>query len=319
MSDQSMSFAESKYRRGTILGLTVAEIFILLLFLLMLIFLVLSQEQTQQLEQQQEELEQQEEELAQLTVFRETWERSLAGIERPEEIVALKRWRDDVMENSRSSDTERLLSQLVQAEQERDASESEREELEKENRRLLAESARQLEEIEEQRENLENIQRENQQFHALAEEQRILREKGQNPPCWYETIAAAGGGTREKALYLFDIAVFDEHMVVRQRPVPSGGAFDDSDRTYAEEATLLPLDEIRYGAPLGDSEVEDSLGPIFNAGKGARVRTYSCVFFVQVWDETSDFAKERWQQAHDRVLEGLFGTFTVRDEPWQPQ
>lgn len=312
MSDQSVSFAESKYRRGTVLGLTVAEIFILLLFLLMLVFLVLNHEQTQQLEQQQEELEQ-------LKVFRDTWERSLAGIETPDEIVVLTRWRDSITANPQENRTEQLLSQLVTAEQERDASESERRELAKENERLLAESARQLEEIEEQQKTLENTQRQNRQLHALAEEQRVLREKGQNPPCWYETVTTTGGGAREKALYLFDIAVFDEHMVVRQRPMPPGGAFDDSDRTYAEEAILLPLNQIRYGVSLSDSEVEDSLSPIFHAGKEARVRTYSCVFFVQVWDETSDFAKARWQQAHDRVLEGLFGTFTVRDEPWQPR
>ena len=32
------------YRRGTVLGLTIAEVFILLLFLLMLVFLALAQE-----------------------------------------------------------------------------------------------------------------------------------------------------------------------------------------------------------------------------------------------------------------------------------
>ncbi len=163
------------------------------------------------------------------------------------------------------------------------------------------------------------VQQRNAEYEEIAEQQRILREKGQNPPCWYEIVPAANGGTREKAFYLFDIAVFDEHMIVRRRPPPPGGAFDDGGGPYAEEAASLPLEEIRYETPLADMEIVELLEPIFNAGKESSVRTYSCVFFVQVWDETSEFAKERWQQAHDRVLEGLFGTFTVRDEPWQPQ
>ena len=86
MGTETRNFAESKYRRGTILGLTVAEIFILLLFLLMLVFLVLTQEQ-QAREQEQAQ------ELAELSDFRETWEQSLAGIQTPDEIVALRRWR----------------------------------------------------------------------------------------------------------------------------------------------------------------------------------------------------------------------------------
>lgn len=341
MTDQSASLAQSKYRRGTILGLTVAEIFILLLFLLMLAFLVLSQEQTQRLERQEQELEQ-------LQTFRETWEEPLAGIETPEEIVALKRLRDSVAANAGESGNERLLDQLVEVERERIEAEAARQELEKENEQLLAERAEQQEQLEDQQEQLEDLQQRNEEYEEIAEQQRIqqekldeqqeqledlqqrneeyeeiverqriLREKGQNPPCWYEIVPAANGGTREKAFYLFDIAVFDAHMIVRGRPPPPGGAFDDGGGPYAEEAASLPLEGIRYETPLADDEVVELLSPIFNAGKESSVRTYSCVFFVQVWDETSEFAKERWQQAHDRVLEGLFGTFTVRDEPWR--
>ena len=317
MTKHSASLAQSKYRRGTILGLTVAEVFILLLFLLMLVFLVLSQEQEQRLEQQQQEMAQQQQELQNLQAFKDTWDEPLAGIETPDEIVALKRWRDEVAANSQGRETESLLDQLVEAERQRSEAEAERQDLAAENERLLAERAKQQEQFAEQQKQIEDLRQQGEGYRELAEEQRILREKGQNPPCWYEVVPAANGGFREKAHYLFDIAVFDAHMVVRQRPVPPGGAEDDSNRTYAQEAAELPLDAIRFDLPLTDDEVEESLSPLFAAGKESRVRTYSCVFFVQVWDETSDFAKQRWQQAHDRVLEGLFGTFTVRDEPWQ--
>ena len=206
---------------------------------------------------------------------------------------------------------------LVEAEQERDVAENERQKVTRENEQLMAEATQQQEELSEKTQQLQQLQEENDQFQQLAEERRILLEKGQNPPCWYELVDNGEGGQREKGLYIFDVGVFDQHMVVRRRPVPSGGAVDDGDRTYAEEAALLPLEDVRFDMPLNDEEFSRDLEPIFEAGKQRRVRTYSCIFYVRVWDQTSEFAKERWQEAHDRVLEGLFGTFQVRDEPWE--
>ncbi|MCY3837159.1 MAG: hypothetical protein OXH09_00630 [Gammaproteobacteria bacterium] len=46
------------------------------------------------------------------------------------------------------------------------------------------------------------------------------------------------------------------------------------------------------------------------------MRSYSCVFWVRVWDLTSRHAKARWQQAHDKLIEGMFGAYTVRSDPW---
>jgi len=307
MTEQSTNLAQSKYRRGTILGLTVAEVFILLLFLLMLVFLVLSQEQERRLEAQERKISQQEGQLEGLRVFVDTWKEPLAGIETPDEVLILKRGSEEFSANSPGS---ALLAGLKEAERQRDEAETEGRELAAENERLRAEQKRQREELEAQQAQNEDLRRQVQEYK--------VRIKGQNPPCWYEVVPTANGGTREKAFYLFDIAVFDQHMIVRQRPIPPGGAFDDSSRTYAEEAADLPLQAVRYNTPLANNEVEDLLAPLFTAGKESKVRTYSCVFFAQIWDETSDNAKERWQQAHDRILEGLLGTFTVRDEPWQP-
>ena len=57
MNENAQHLAESKYRRGTVLGLTVAEVFILLLFLLMLVFLVIWQELEAKQREQQEATE----------------------------------------------------------------------------------------------------------------------------------------------------------------------------------------------------------------------------------------------------------------------
>ena len=294
--------AESRYRRGAVLGLTIAEIFILLLFLLVLAFLVLWQDlEAEQKEQQQfrerweaplKEIETPEE-LRRLRVFNETWEEPLQGFETPSEIATLKALKEEVEQSH--GDLYRNLVETQSAGS--DAIE--------ENRRLedaLVEERREREQAE-------------QIVSQLSNELRVLK-KGQNPPCWYELVPDDEVGEREKALYAFDIGVFDEHMVIRRKEPPSGGASDDGGAAYAEEWNDLRMGDIAYDVPLSNQELVAQLQRIHDAGRQREVRSYSCVFSVRVWDETSSSAKQRWQQAHDRTLEWLFGTFRVQDEPW---
>ncbi len=148
----------------------------------------------------------------------------------------------------------------------------------------------------------------------------ILREKGHNPPCWYETVSLAGGGDRERPFYTFEVAVFDDSMIFRQVPAPPGGATDDEHSihsSYADESRALELDHLPYSTALSDAEVMSAIRPIHAAGKEAKIRTYSCIFWARVWDLTSSDAKERWKSAHDGVLESLLGTYTVGQDPWE--
>ena len=106
-------------------------------------------------------------------------------------------------------------------------------------------------------------------------------------------------------------------MEVQRLPIPEGSAKDDSGVPYAEEAKKLALDAIPYGEPLTDTEMRSFMRPLYEKGKASQIRTYSCIFYVRVWDETSHGAKERWKQAHDGVLEQLFGTHQVRGISWR--
>lgn len=273
---ESSTAAKAGYRRGTVLGLTVAEIFILLLFLLMLAFLVLAQEWRQQQDRQAEAEAQLEEVLPDFLDNPEDWMSALEPFETPEDIQTLRRQKDAADRHA-----ETLQHALEEAERRRDEA---------------------LKQAEDAKQHAEDIRR----------ELLVLREKGHNPPCWYAKVPD-GDGEREKAYYTFDVAVFDDHMVVRRLAPPLGGAEDDRggpDDTYAAEAAGLPFDRIRYDTPLSDEDVISDLRPIHDAGKGARVRSYSCIFWIRVWDQTADDAKARWRQAHERVLQSLFGTFS---------
>ena len=301
------------YRRGTVLGLTVAEIFILLLFLLMLAFLVITndwrQQQIEWEEHQQPMLNQLQEVLPLVASDPEAWAEAVSVFETPEEIVTLTRQKQEA--ERQRDEVERSLAEentaRREAEQARDEAISARQEAEQ--RRDAVVTAAQ--------EELARVRALSAKRTAEVEnELRVLREKGQNPPCWYSKVPDGRGGEREKPFYTLNVAVFDDGIVIRPEPLPEGGVEDDNGSTFQEEADALQLGSLPYDRPLTDTEVIRGLQHIHDAGKAARVRSYSCIFWVRVWDQTSPDAKERWKYAHDAILEGLFGTFSAPGTPW---
>ena len=255
------------YRRGTIFGLTIAEVLILLLFIVMMLFLPL--------------------------------------IQPPEdptsELVHIKK---ELTENrALTRDTSAELEVLTQEVQKLQLAS-------KETMQALTQKERQVEQLQTE------IVTQRGKTGELEQENRILKAKGQNPPCWYHIVTEANGKTREKARYIFDVAVFDDYMDIRKRTPPPGGAEDDGGHSYAEEIARFELDGIPFGSKMSNEEFIKHLHPLFHKGKRSQVRTYSCIFSISVWDETSADAKPRWKKAHGQVLEGLFGTYLVKDVTW---
>ena len=318
---------DNAYRRGTVFGLTIAEIFILLIFLILLALLGLANHWREK----EEEYELSREAALARDQLLFEW-RDVIEFHTPDEIKTLHsratsleqqiRSYEDLIEEYGSHDQEkRTLLDTIRTLR------TENESLQEEARALRAESEGLRNENMELSEETSMLREERDALRGQAEvagrhadraraELRILRHKGQNPPCWYETVAAAEGRTREKAHYIFNIAVYDEAMVVDRLPVPSGGAYDDGGLAYAEEVERLGLDEIPYDTRLSDAELEQYMRPIYRLGDSRYVRSYRCIFYVKVWDETSLHAKVRWKHAHDNVLEGLFGTYVVKEDPW---
>lgn len=280
MADGSTT-QNSAYRRGTVLGLTVAEVFILLLFLVLIALLALVQAWEVERDAAQDELG-----------TLQAWQGVMEQFKTPEEVVTL-RLRKEAAERASERHRERADALQEVIEKSKDAG-----------------AAAALEEALAQAESARASAR--QARHEL----HMLRTKGINPPCWYRTVPTNDGATREKAHYTFQIAVFDENMVVLREDTPPGGAADDSDGTFADEARQLNLDALPYGRPLSNRAFREHFAEVRNAGQSARVRSYPCIFFVRVWDLTSPSAKNRWQRAHDETIESLFGTYRVRDDPW---
>ena len=297
MAQAAAAQRDAAYRRGTVLGLTVAEVFILLLFLLLLALLVMVRDWETERERETKERQRLNDHLVILQEQQEKWQEVVSEFETPEKVFTLRQQKEEA-ERSAAEHRERAdaLQEVVS-----EGGDAAKEAAAQAEKRLQAERE------------LQAAQRDLQETQRQLD---LLRVKGENPPCWYEIVSDAKRGTREKPLYALNVAVFDEHMVLHRPEPPAGGATDDGGATYASEAARLPFGAIPYGKPLSDAQLVRHLQPISAAGKEEQVRSYACIFWLRVWDKTSADAKERWKQAHDGILEGMFGAYTVRDDPW---
>ena len=144
------------------------------------------------------------------------------------------------------------------------------------------------------------------------------RQKGINPPCWYRAVSQGDGTIREKPLYLLDIAIHDRHIVLGRRTPPPGGP-DDEKGSYASEFQQVGAHRLPYGKRLTDAEVRGALTEIKRKGKEAKIRSYPCISYGQVWDQTGSTSKQRWRNAHESLVQQYLGTYVVQDprsSPW---
>ena len=295
----------SGYRRGTVLGLTVAETFILLTFLLIVALLGLTPRDEPDPEPDgsnapgiwvpPEQIE---------TLVNAAKQARKAKEQAEHDRAAAERERDQAQERA-----ERARKAQEEAKRARDAAERERN--------------RAREEVKQARRAVEEAERDRTEAERKHEEARTdletLRRKGNNPPCWYQIVPAGEKKTREKPHYAFNVAIYEDSIELAPRTAPPGGASDDGDGDglYVDEWNRLNIDGLPYGRRLSDVEFTEAVRDLVAQGRNRQVRTYECVFSVMVWDKTPDHAKKRWKDAHDRIIEGLFSAYTVQKLVWE--
>ena len=293
----------SSYRQGTVLGLTVAEVFILLTFLLLIALLGLIQE---------------DEPLADS----DTGNAPRVWV-RPEEIETLVSSAEQARKAQEEAEQARITAERERDQAHEEAEEARKAAAEAKQARITAE--RERDQAREKAEEARKAEEEAEQARAAVERERdqarsnlaLVRRKGKNPPCWYQIVSAGEGKTREKPYYVFNVAIYEDSIELASRTAPPGEAFDDGGRPYADEWKRLHIEELPYGRALSDNEFTEAVSDLVSQGRNRQVRTYECVFSVMVWDKTPDHAKKRWKDAHDRVIEGSFNAYTVRDLEWK--
>lgn len=109
-------------------------------------------------------------------------------------------------------------------------------------------------------------------------------------PCW---------ATNGVVDFIFDVALTDEGMKIRRNDVPQ----------WAEDYDRLPVEAIRLGPVIPQSEFVGSTRPLFDYSNR---KDKDCRFFVRLYDETSVNAKLIYQQRR-RAVEGHFLILDMKD------
>ncbi len=301
-------FESTTYRRGLTLGLTMAEIFLLVLFLLLLTFLPLHHEY----EQTKETLTDVKEELKEIAAKHE----DRASL--PEEIQILKRKNTELEKTIAEIEKQNTITKDLLEESKEKQGIAEQS-LENERKELPDDVRKLVEQIDQLKSDMTTIEEEN------ADLRKKLNgvDKGVDPPCWYEVVTRKEK-RHEKPHYLLDVAVHDEHLRVRvnkSMPLP-GYAIDENDQSastsYAEEYAKLPLTSLAAVKEKQFSleEFQAIAEPIKQMGKTGQIRKYECVFYAKIWDHTSTTAKKIWQQSRAEI-EDFFYPFLVENDPWE--
>ena len=272
------------YRKGLTLGLTLAEIFILLLFLLLLLLLgyqAIAYKKQIALDESKKALVAEQEKLEKIR-------------ELPKEIQTLVRKNLEMQEELETSRQESGIS-----------------------KNLVAEKEQEVKDIKTQ---AEDLKVKNKQLHSEIRSFKYAQ-KGIDPPCWY-WIKDSDITRKERPHHLMDVAVHDGHLLIRLHGPPSGRAVEvdgtEANTSYEEEYGTLPLDSLRLRSDpqvISLREFAELTRPILDMGKNKQVREYSCVFYAKVWDKTSATAKKRWKEAENQIRDAFYIT-PVHNDSW---
>ncbi len=86
---------------------------------------------------------------------------------------------------------------------------------------------------------------------------------------------------------------------------------------YRDQKAELAFNRDALDRPLADGEFVRAFLPLRLAGHGREIRAdRRCTFYVAVWDATSATSKQRYKQAHNHVVQAVFNTYQYISEPW---
>ena len=262
---------DKPYRRGLVLGLSLAELFLILLFLLLLVSMGISS----QAEIEKEELRQQ-----------------VASLQ--DDLAALKKI---VGNEITAEDFQDLIKHAKETKQ-----------LKEENKELKDKLATQEKLAQELQNELQNKIDQLQKRNELIDE---LSKKGQDPPCWFVTVADPDeiDGKRQKHIKIFDVLIEDSGFQVRLH--------DNSSNSLPIEKgninNLPAFPEDKFNTSLSTDEFYKAFTAFKRVGEEKQIHDYRCRFMVDVFDNTSIDNKKGYKYNLGTV-ENLFYKFEERSK-----
>jgi hypothetical protein len=310
MSKRRPSFTDidRPYRRGVVLGLSLAELFIILIFLLLMAMIGYTASREEELQEYEEELKQRigDQWLAEQTAkgLRDQLSTVSEALEEAEKKLG------NIIDDDDPTD---LINRLV----------AENEELTEDNKNFQdqlttdAPDVKIGKQVREKADELgvdpneliaatENLSDLNEEISRLEKEREGLEEalsgKGQDSPCWYRMAIRGNGEDYEKPLYIFDIRISDDYIFVKDIPAPTD--------EYQSQKEELAFDDTVLNRRLDYNEFVPAFQALKLAGHSKEVRNdRRCTFYARVWDATSSDNKVGWQRAHEKIVQNIFITF----------
>tara|TARA_R110000787_G_scaffold282559_1_gene394493 strand:+ start:8658 stop:9521 length:864 start_codon:yes stop_codon:yes gene_type:complete len=283
-SRNSIEETSASYRKGVVLGLTMAEIVLLLTFLILLALASLLLEKEKALEAANQLIEKvipngNPREFRELV---RDYQQTITQLDKAETELTEKT--DELEEAKKELESSEWLRELQD-----DLKISDKNEF-----RELAKDAAELRQEVGDEPTFKQIQLENKR---LAENNQQLSQKvqklggsGEPLQCWYNPET-------KKSEYIFDVALRDDGFVIRDNALPH----------RAEEQSHLPIGKQLFNQPLSPSQFQSQLRPLYRWSL-----SNECRFTVRAFDEvkgSKSVYKKRLQE-----LEGYFYKLNVDNE-----
>lgn len=299
---------ESAYRKGLVLGLTLAEIILLIIFSLLLILGFL-------LGQQKEERRQLQEELKSQTVALALQEERLQEMQRLLSPDTQNKF-DDLFRELKLAQKEAERAAELEARVQSMESESE---LATKLTEMLGDPSAPPEQVVKRVQDLQEIAAQAEAFEEFADKDaaeeavRLARElnttKGQMqnlrrkldaagkgmemPACWADSSSG-------RVEYIFDVALTSKGLVIHDNKIAH----------RAQDQAELPVSAIKFDAEMSLGDFRDQTRMLFDWSV-----SNECRFFVRVFDQTGASEKQLYKE-HLRVLEEHFYKYVVWQDPF---
>lgn len=321
MSDISSN--DKNYRRGLVLGLSLAELFIILLFLLLLATVGFVSMLEEKQRAQQEEINSLKSELQAIEKifgknllpedFRKLVREAAQAAQLREEneqqkqlLSSLKPIVDAI--NSQEIDDQqksKLITDLAKAIESVDLTQVAQ----------LLEAAASSPDILEDLNKLSaalianaKLEKENKELANLVE--ALGKERGDNPPCLFRDRDKEDRLYEKKPykeIYSFDVFLRSDGMLVKQRELEPGN--------HGKDPSSLPSVSSDYlNQFISFSQFKKGFGIYKEVGQSKLVQPYPCAFFVRVWWDTK-MSSRQYDRAINQV-EGVFFKDVMRNSPW---
>jgi hypothetical protein len=329
---QSFDNFDKPYRRGLVLGLSLAEVFLILLFLLLLAAIGLTsslQEELNDTENKRQELQDS------LDAFREVIGNKITV----EEFTRLQK--NAAARQKLIRENQALSDQLAAAEKALAKVNDVIEVLKKNNikpgdlkniiegKDTLAEALSKKASIEEK---LKEIQLDMDKLKKqlmdeqiktelakskLAESQKkvtdiakildSITDKGRSPPCWFRLVADKKSGPnskRQKDVKIFDVQIEDDGFyVIKHNNKNTPNPID-----FGNEGGLPTYPEKLFNKKLSAKKFKYGFNAFFLAGEANKIQPYKCAFTVDLYDNTSETNKKGYKR-NKKIVEGMFVTY----------